>query len=59
MPPENKKTTRNQTTQQKDNQRDTYLGCPSLKILGTILNVDQRRNPTNEPENKMHKTFHL
>ena len=36
-----KKTTRNQTIQQKPHQRDKHLACPSLKILETILNVDK------------------
>ena len=43
---------RNQTLHQKSHQRDKYLGCPPRKILGTILEVDERRTPLNGPENK-------
>ena len=49
---EKKKSTRNQTTSEKSHQIDKYLGCPPRKILATILKVDQRRTPTNEPGNK-------
>ena len=38
--------------EKKSHQRDKYLGCPSRKILGTILKVDQRRTSTNGPGNK-------
>ena len=31
---------------------DKYMGFPPCKILGTILEVNQRRSQTNEPENK-------
>ena len=49
---ENEKTTPNQTIWQKSHQRDKNLGCPTRKILGTILEVDEERTLTNEPENK-------
>ena len=52
IPQENEKTMQNQTTLQKSHQSDKYLGCPSHKILGAILKVNQRRTSTNEPENK-------
>ena len=42
IPQEDEKTTRNQTTQQKPHQSDKYLGCAPRKILGTILNVDEK-----------------
>ena len=45
------KTTRNVSTQKKSHQRNKYLGCPSRKILGTILKVDERRTLTNGREN--------
>ena len=28
------------------------MGCPSRKIFGTILEVDEGRTQTNEPDNK-------
>ena len=40
------------------------MGCPSRKIHGTILKMDERRNSTNRPENltkkikTMHKTLY-
>ena len=43
----NKKTMRNQTIQQKSHQ-----SCPSRKILGTILEVDERRTLTNGQDNE-------
>ena len=48
----NQKTTRDKTLSQEPCQRDKYLGCLPCKILGTILDEDQRRTQTNEPENK-------
>ena len=36
----NKKTYQNQTLQQ-ESQRNKHLGCPSCKILGTILEIDK------------------
>ena len=47
---ENDKTTRNQTIQQKSNQRDKHQGCSPCKILGTILEMDEKRTLTNGPE---------
>ena len=52
IPQEDEEITRNLTTKQKSHQRDEYLGCPSRKILKTIIKVDQRRTSTNGPENK-------
>ena len=43
IPQENQKTTRNQTTWQKSHQRDKYQGYPPHKILGTILNVLEKK----------------
>ena len=39
-------------TEQKSHQNDKYLDCSPRKKLGTILKVNQRRTPMNEPENK-------
>ena len=36
-----RKTTGNQTIQQKSHQRYRYLGCPSCKILGNIFEMDE------------------
>ena len=44
-------TTRNQIISQKCNERDKHLKCPSRKILGIILNVNEGRTSTNDPEN--------
>ena len=52
IPQEKKKTIRNETAMQKSHQRDKYLSCPPRNILGTILEVNQTRTPTNGPENK-------
>ena len=40
------------------------MGCPSSKILRTILKIDEGRNQTNKPGDKkrlmmMHKALHL
>ena len=51
IPQENEETSQNPTILQKS-QRDKYQGCLPHKILGTILKVDERRTPTNRPENK-------
>ena len=48
----NKKTSWNQVLQQGSHQRDKPQGCPPNKILGTTLEMDQGRTPTNGPEDK-------
>ena len=40
------------TLYQEPYQRDKYLGCLHRKIVGTILELDQRRTQTNGQENK-------
>ena len=40
--PENQKAIWNQTIGQEPYKRDKYQNCPSRKILGTILEMDQR-----------------
>ena len=37
---------------QKSHQRNKYLGCPSCKILGTILKMNEELTQTNGPEDK-------
>ena len=37
------KVTQNKIMSQEPYKRDKYLGCPPCKILGTILELDQRR----------------
>ena len=49
---ENQKATLDKTIQQEPYKRDKYLVSPLCKILGTILEVDQKRLQTNGPENK-------
>ena len=49
---ENEKTSRNQTTEQTSYQRDEYLGCLPCMILGIILEVNEGRTLSNEPENQ-------
>ena len=49
---ENQKVTWDKTILQELYKRDKYLGCPTHKILRTILGVDQRRLQTNGSENK-------
>ena len=41
------KTTRKQTIQQKQHQRDKYLGYPPREMLGIILKVIEGRTSTN------------
>ena len=48
----NEKTSRNQSILQKSHERNKHLVCPSRKILGTILEVDEGRTSTNGPKNK-------
>ena len=36
----------------KPNYIISSMGCPPCKILGTILEVNEGRTSTNEPENK-------
>ena len=52
VPQTNKKTSRNQTLQQKSHQRNKQLSCPPCKILGTILKMDMGRTQTNGSEDK-------
>ena len=43
---------RNQALNRESHQRDKHLGCSLCKILGTILEKDERRTSTNRPEDK-------
>ena len=59
---ENKKTSQNQNTGQKFHQRDKYLRCPRLKILGTILKWTRKKlqqiNLRTIKLTTMHKALH-
>ena len=46
------KTSRSQTVEQKSHERYKRPGCPSCKILGTILKTVEGRTSTNGPGNK-------
>ena len=48
----NEKAALNQALQQEYHQRDQHLGCPSFKILGTILEMDEGRTSINGPADK-------
>ena len=49
---ENEKATQNKSIEKDHYKRDKYLSSPPCKILGTSLEVDQRRTLTNWPEKK-------
>ena len=48
----NEKTFRNQILQQKNHQRNKYLGSAPSKIPKTILTMDKKKIKTNVPEDK-------
>ena len=53
------KITRHKTLQQEPWERIEYLGCPHRKILGAILEVDQRRTwNMDQRTRKLMKAFH-
>ena len=47
-----KKASQNQVLQQESHQRDKHIGCSPCKVLGTNLEMYERRTSTNRPEDK-------
>ena len=48
----NKKTSRNQSLQQRYHQWNQHEDCHPCKILGTLLEMDEGRNSSNKPKGK-------
>ena len=52
IPQKNEKTSWNLTMPHKSHQRNTPLGCPSCKVLWTILEMDKGGSQIDGPNNK-------